>query len=139
MGTYCGHNAAFICWSLLTRTGGSVLNPDISVTCHENILALRPNTVASILLGPFTSPEQREESSSYMEAFEKNVPISFVTSGDVDGNYKVNAKDALAILKHGVGKQLLEDELALLLADCDKNDIIDATDALFTLRKAVFK
>lgn len=139
MGNYGEYKATTIRWDASFHRESSIADASFPLDVYESILALRPNMVASVLLGSFTNREQREGSTSIMEALQKNVPVSFVTSGDVDGNYTVNAKDALAILKHGVKKQMLTDELALLLADCDKNDTVDAKDALLTLRKAVFK
>ena len=131
IGNYKGYQAAFFVWMRHVKTNLTSLSNTCSVM--DTTLALTPHSMASVMCtGSLPNKD-------YLEALENRTDISFVTSGDVDGNYKVNAKDALAILKHGVGKQLLEDELALLLADCDKNDIIDAADALFTLRKAVFK
>ena len=139
MGNYGEYKATTIRWDASFHRESSIADASFPLDVYESILALRTNIVASVLLGTFTNREQLEGSTSIMEALQKNVPVSFVTSGDVDGNYTVNAKDALSILKHGVKKQMLTDELALLLADCDKNDTIDAKDALFTLRKAVFK
>ncbi len=139
MGNYGEYKATTIRWDASFHRESSIADASFPLDVYESILALRPNMVASVLLGSFTNREQLEGSTSIMEALQKNVPVSFVTSGDVDGNYTVNAKDALAILKHGVKKQILTDELALLLADCDNNQVIDAKDALLTLRKAVFK
>ncbi|MBQ6819480.1 MAG: hypothetical protein IJP35_07745 [Clostridia bacterium] len=58
--------------------------------------------------------------------------------GDVDGNGKVEATDALEVLKAVVGKVTLTDE-QLVLADTDGNGEVDATDALNILKKVVGK
>ena len=58
--------------------------------------------------------------------------------GDVDGNGKVEATDALEVLKAVVGKVTLTDE-QLVLADTDGNGEADATDALNILKKVVGK
>ncbi len=61
-----------------------------------------------------------------------------VIYGDVDGNGKVEATDALEVLKSVVGKVTLTDE-QLVLADTDGNGKADATDALNILKKVVGK
>ena len=58
--------------------------------------------------------------------------------GDVDGSGKVEATDALEVLKSVVGKVTLTDE-QLVLADTDGNGEADATDALNILKKVVGK
>ena len=65
-------------------------------------------------------------------------PILDVTYGDVDGNGKVEAVDALEVLKSVVGKVTLTDE-QLVKADTDGNSKADATDALNILKKVVGK
>ena len=58
--------------------------------------------------------------------------------GDVDGNGKVEAVDALEVLKSVVGKVTLTDE-QLVKADTDGNGKINAVDALYILKKVVGK
>ncbi len=58
--------------------------------------------------------------------------------GDVDGNGKVEATDALEVLKSVVGKVDLTGE-QLIVADTDGNGKADATDALNILKKVVGK
>ena len=58
--------------------------------------------------------------------------------GDVDGNGKVEATDALEVLKSVVGKVDPTDE-QLIVADTDGNGKADATDALNILKKVVGK
>ena len=65
-------------------------------------------------------------------------PPVTVTYGDVDGNGKVEATDALEVLKSVVGKVTLTDE-QLVKADTDGNGKADATDALNILKKVVGK
>ena len=126
-----GYQGASMVWQYMQKGSGQWV--EHIETLQETLLAVTPETLVSVLCS--VSSAQQDQAPQVFEWFS----LSFVTSGDVDGNYKVNAKDALAILKHGVKKQMLTDELAVLLADCDKNDTIDAKDALLTLRKAVFK
>ncbi len=65
--------------------------------------------------------------------------MDFIVLGDTDVDGKVNAKDALNILKHAVKKAVMEHEGQQFLADMDENNVIDAKDALKVLRKAVGK
>ena len=65
-------------------------------------------------------------------------PPVTVIYGDVDGNGKVEAVDALEVLKSVVGKVTLTDE-QLKVADTDGNGKADATDALNILKKVVGK
>ena len=60
------------------------------------------------------------------------------TPGDVDGNGKINAVDALWVLQSAVGKRQLN-ELQTLAGDMDQNEKLDATDALAILKLAVSK
>ncbi len=102
-------------------------------TIQETLIALTPNITATVV-----HPLLDDQKDVFAQ-FKENYDIRFTTYGDADGNTAVNAKDALAILKHAVQKVLITDELALLLADCNNDGTINATDALFTLRKAVRK
>ncbi len=61
-----------------------------------------------------------------------------VTYGDVDGNGKVEATDALEVLKNVVGKVKFTDE-QLLAADVNGDKKADAADALMILQKVVGK
>ncbi len=65
-------------------------------------------------------------------------PAPAITYGDVDGDGKVTAADALEVLKSVVGKVTLTDE-QLVKADTDGNGKADATDALNILKKVVGK
>ncbi len=56
--------------------------------------------------------------------------------GDVNLDDKVTATDALAVLKHVVKLEMLE-ETATILADMDANDELEATDALEILKVVV--
>ena len=58
--------------------------------------------------------------------------------GDVDGDQVVNAKDALAVLKYAVGKQLFN-PTQIILADVNGDEVINAKDALDMLKYAVGK
>lgn len=59
-----------------------------------------------------------------------------ITYGDVDGDGKVNASDALKALQHSVKLITLQDDI-FLAADVDKSGVVDATDALYILQKSV--
>ena len=56
--------------------------------------------------------------------------------GDVDGNQKIDATDALYVLQNCVGIREL-DERATKAADVNNDGRIDTTDALNILQKAV--
>ena len=71
-----------------------------------------------------------------LEALENPVPA--ITYGDVDGDGKVTAADALDVLKSVVGKVTLTEE-QLVKADTDGSGTADATDALNILKKVVGK
>ncbi|MBR4868277.1 MAG: dockerin type I repeat-containing protein, partial [Clostridia bacterium] len=63
---------------------------------------------------------------------------STILYGDVDGDTKVTAADALEVLKAVVGKVTLTDDQKLA-ADVDGNGKVDAADALDILKKVVGK
>ncbi len=65
-------------------------------------------------------------------------PAPQVVYGDIDGDGKVTAADALEVLKSVVGKTTLTDE-QFTAADTDGNDKADAADALNMLKKVVGK
>ncbi len=65
-------------------------------------------------------------------------PPVAITYGDGDGNGKVEAADALEVLKSVVGKVTLTDDQSTA-ADTDGNDKADAADALNILKKVVGK
>ena len=65
--------------------------------------------------------------------------MDFIELGDTDVDGKINAKDALKILKHAVKKAMMEHEGQQFLADMNEDGAIDAKDALKVLRKAVGK
>ena len=65
-------------------------------------------------------------------------PAPQVVYGDIDGDGKVTAADALEVLKSVVGKTTLTDE-QFTAADTDGNDKADAADALNILKKVVGK
>ena len=65
-------------------------------------------------------------------------PAPAFHQGDVNQDDTVDAKDALEVLKHTVGKTLLSQE-AILLADVNLDDFINAKDALDILKYVVGK
>ncbi len=65
------------------------------------------------------------------------VPPAY-TLGDIDGDNKIGAADALEALKHVVGKVTLT-ETQLLAGDVNKDNKVDAADALEILKKVVGK
>lgn len=132
-GQYGEYGATAISW-----VTGQMINLEYDVYQYDQVqqeilLNLTPNLVASVL---YSSPDNGQD---VFTQFQTTLGLAFATYGDVDGNWKVNAKDALAILKHGVQLQPITHELSLLLADCNNDFQIDALDALYTLKKAVFK
>ncbi len=70
-----------------------------------------------------------------LEAAEKVLKVKI---GDVDGDGKVTAADALEVLKSVVGKVTLND-IQFIAADTDGNDKADAADALNILKIVVGK
>ena len=58
--------------------------------------------------------------------------------GDLNGDWFVDAKDALIVLKMAVGKTEITDD-ALWYGDVDGNGELDAKDALYILKYAVNK
>lgn len=68
----------------------------------------------------------------------KTIPVMVGTYGDLNDDGKVDASDALIVLKIAVGKQTA-DETLTKLADVDGNKKVDASDALLILKKAVDK
>lgn len=65
-------------------------------------------------------------------------PVSKLPYGDVNGDQKIDAKDALEVLKSAVGKVVLTAEQQPL-AELNGDGKIDAKDALLILRRAVEK
>ncbi len=132
-GQYDKYEATAITWAT-----GPMINLEFDVYQYDRVkqeilLDLTPNLVASVVCSPSDSGQD------VFTRLQNTLGLAFTTYGDVDGNLQVNAKDALAILKHGVQLQPITHELSLLLADCNNDFKIDALDALFTLKKAVFK
>ncbi len=138
-GDYQGYKAASFAWSRQVKSGNYV-DPNSGGVVYETVLALTPSTMASVMC-EHGAYEGNITTENLMDRLERQTKLglSLTTYGDVDGNTQVNAKDALSILKHAVQKQRITDELSQLLADCNLDHAIDAKDALYTLRKAVFK
>ncbi|MBR4868896.1 MAG: leucine-rich repeat protein, partial [Clostridia bacterium] len=103
-----------------------------------------PNSVTSIGNNSFESCENLTifgKKGSYAEEYAMNHRIPFKTIsvyGDLDGDNKVSAADALEVLKSVVGKVTLTDD-QLTAADTDGNNKVDAADALNVLKKVVGK
>ncbi len=77
----------------------------------------------------------RNAFDAYKEGGQPAVTIKY---GDVDGNGKVTAADALEVLKSVVGKVTLTNDQSIA-ADTDGNSKADAADALNILKKVVGK
>ncbi len=60
----------------------------------------------------------------------------WIKYGDIDGDNVINAKDALAVLKKAVGKQVFTD-VQIKIADVNNDGKIDAKDALDILKLSV--
>ena len=107
---------------------------------HEMIMGIHSQTIASVIYD-YTPPAGTTSipQDVWIQTVQDDMAVEFVTCGDADGNKKVNAVDALTILKHEVQKAPITDELSLLLADFDGNGTVNASDALLTLRKVVGK
>ena len=65
-------------------------------------------------------------------------PEPTVTLGDVNGDTKIDAKDALLVLRIAVNKYQANEE-EMIAADCNKDEKTDAKDALEILKYAVGK
>ena len=83
-----------------------------------------------------TNLDQLSAAEQAIEAL-KNPPVT-ILCGDVDGDGKVTAADALEVLKSVVGKTIL-DENQFKAADTDGSGKADAADALNILKKVVGK
>ncbi len=93
--------------------------------CHESL----------IIFGVEGSDAQRFAKNN---GFNFEVIGSSTTLGDLNGDDKINAKDALEVLKAAVGKVNLTDEQKAV-ADVNKDGDINAKDALEMLKYAVGK
>lgn len=71
-----------------------------------------------------------------LEEMEEAVKPPVIHYGDVDGDGKVSAADALEVLKSVVGKVTLTEEQTLA-SDVDGNENVNAADALTILKKVV--
>ncbi len=67
-----------------------------------------------------------------------DIPVTKLPYGDVNGDQKINAKDALEVLKAAVGKLTLTEQQQVL-AELNKDGEINAKDALLILKRAVNK
>ncbi len=83
-----------------------------------------------------TKLAQLEAAEQAIQDLKNVVPPVEITYGDVDGDGKVSAADALEVLKSVVGKVTLTDEQKTA-ADVDGSGKVDATDALDILKKVV--
>ncbi len=88
--------------------------------------------------GYVTNLVKLEQAEAKIAELEEVVPPVTILYGDVDGNGKVEAADALEVLKSVVGKVTLTDDQSTA-ADTDGNDKADAADALNILKKVVGK
>ena len=89
--------------------------------------------------GLVTNLAKLENAEAKIDELENPViPPVTVTYGDVDGDGKVSATDALEVLKSVVGKVTLTDH-QFKAADTDGNGKADAADALNILKKVVGK
>ncbi len=64
--------------------------------------------------------------------------VNWFYYGDIDTSKSMDAKDALAVLKYAVGKQIFSD-IQIILADVNADKAINAKDALDILKYAVGK
>lgn len=133
-GQYSRWPIVYTGWTVSNRRLGDISSSD----CHEVTLSLSRSTVASIAFQYRSTPDVSsvEETITFLPNY---LSLSFTTLGDADTDGQVDAADALAILKHSVGKGEITDELAFLMADTDDNGTLDAADALTALRIAVGK
>ncbi len=83
--------------------------------------------------------EQRLPMADDVTATDVPEDMDFIELGDTDVDGKINAKDALQILKHAVKKAIMEHEGQQFLADMNEDNVIDAKDGLKVLRKSVGK
>ncbi len=85
-----------------------------------------------------TNLDKLQQAEAAIAQLKEVIPPVAVTYGDVDGDGKVTASDALEVLKSVVGKVTLTDD-QFIAADTDGNGKADATDALNILKKVVGK
>ncbi len=86
----------------------------------------------------YLSAAAAEKLAACVEALNNIPDVPEVNMGDVDGDGKVNAKDALLALRMAVGKYDATDA-EKLAADVDEDGKVDAKDALEMLKFAVGK
>ena len=84
---------------------------------------------------PTEPPLETPEPTETPIPMDTPVPTESYLLGDVDKNSKVDAVDALLVLKHAAKISLI-DESVYVLADVTKDDRIDANDALKILKYA---
>ena len=115
-----------------------------------------PSTLKSIGLSAFAQDFEltdvyfmgTQEEWEAIEIAEGNEPLLNATihfvepevkiKGDIDGDGKINSSDALQILKHSVGSELLTEE-NFKCADVDSDGVVNSSDALLVLQYAVGK
>lgn len=89
---------------------------------------------SSILVRPTAVPTSTPKATeNIVPTNTPDVPDYLI--GDVDLDGKVNATDALMVLKHAAKLELLED-IKLIIADVESDEKIDAADALAILKIA---
>lgn len=93
-----------------------------------------PPTEAPTATPPTEEPTAEPTETPTTEPTETPVTYSY---GDVGMDGKVDANDALSVLKHVVRLEIIEDQTALKLADITKDGNIDANDALGILKVVV--
>ncbi len=96
------------------------------------------NSLTDRQKGFVTNLAKLEEAEATIAQLKEVVPPVAILYGDVDGDGKVTAADALEVLKSVVGKTTLTDE-QFKAADTDGNGKADAADALNILKKVVGK
>ncbi len=96
------------------------------------------NALTDAQKGYVTKLDKLEAAEQAIQDLKNVVPPVVILYGDVDGDGKVSAADALEVLKSVVGKVTLTDE-QIVVADVDGSGKVDAADALDILKKVVGK
>lgn len=141
--------------SVVFEEGVTELYDYAVVGCNSLKSVTLPSTIEKIGLRAFAEDVQLEdvyfngtqEEWEAIEFAEGNDPLLNATihfaapeaaKGDIDGDGKINSSDALKILRHSVGSELLCEE-KIKCADVDPDGIINSSDALRVLQYAVGK
>ncbi len=132
---------------IVDDTPSSIVSSDASVSSAVSTITSTPSSavsnlssqepiVSSVSIPSEDSSSMDQSSTPSSTSSQEDMPS--YTLGDVNKDTKIDAKDALLVLKMAVGKYTPFPS-EMLAADVNKDDAINAKDALEILKKAVGK